>query len=73
MISQVVSERKSYETAFEVKVAIEAAKEQETLLENEFLKKVQGTVRERVLMIEADHKELSVAEQCRVLKLSRSA
>ena len=56
-----------------MRVAIEAAKEQETLLENEFLKKVQGTVRERVLMIEADHKELSVAEQCRVLKLSRSA
>ena len=36
-------------------------------------KKVQRPVRERVLMVEEDHKELSVAEQCRILGLHRSA
>ena len=42
-------------------------------VENQFLKKkVQGTVRSRAEAIEPDHKDLSIAEQCNLMGISRS-
>lgn len=42
-------------------------------VENDFLKKVQATVRDRVQAVEPDNPELSVARQCEILGISRSA
>ena len=42
-------------------------------IENEFLKKVQATIRERSRMIERIHAKLCIDRQCKVLGISRSS
>lgn len=40
---------------------------------NDFLKKVQTTVRDRAAAVEPDHLRLSISAQCRLLSFSRTA
>lgn len=42
-------------------------------VENEFLKKVQATIRERAKVVEPDHPALSISRQCELLEISRTA
>ena len=67
--------RKSYETAFKVKVAIEAAKEQEMLQELSARFQVRpGQISQwRARSQKKSTRNYTGAEQYRVLKLSRSA
>jgi putative transposase len=40
---------------------------------NEYLKRIQTTIRDRTEMVEKDHPELSVAQKCVILGISRSS
>ena len=42
-------------------------------VENDYLKKIQTSVRDRFEMVEANHPELSIAQQCVILGISRSS
>ncbi len=42
-------------------------------VENHCLKKIQTTTRNKTKIVEADHSELSIAQQCEILGIGRSS